>query len=66
MKIKISEVLFLKERLKEINNLDLSNIEWLDENGNVVEIDPKNISDFKYMGLNNADFIDTGFYKHGF
>lgn len=53
------------EERKKINNLDLSKVTWT-ENGKPIEI-PKNIlDDWRFTGLNNIDFIDTGFYLKGF
>ena len=65
-KIKISEIIELKKRLTEVNNIPLENIKFINDKGNGVYIDPKIINDFGYTGLNNVDFISTGFYKEGF
>ena len=66
MKVKISEIIKLKKRLAEINSVPLEKIKFLNDKGNGVYINPKIISDFKFTGLNNSDFIATGFYKEGF
>lgn len=65
MKVEIEEILKLKERLKEINSENLSEITFT-LNGEDVEIDPKNINEFRFVGLSNVDFITSEFYKYGF
>jgi hypothetical protein len=64
--IRVSEILKLKNRLREINNNEISNIDFLDENGLPIQIDQKNIDDWKFTGLNITDFIDSNFYIDGF
>lgn len=66
MQVKISEILQLRNRLREINQPDLREIDFLDDDGNKIEIDKKILEDFRFIGLSNCDFIDTGFYKTGF
>ncbi len=63
---KVSEIIKLKERLYEINQQPLESIDFLDDNGNRIEIDKRHVHDFKFTGLNNSDFIATNFYKEGF
>lgn len=65
-KIKISEIIELRNRLKEINSQPLDTIDFLDDEGNVVEIHKDIVDDFAYTGLNNCDFITSDFYKYGF
>ena len=65
-KIKISEIIELRNRLKEINSQPLGTIDFLDDEGNVVEIHKDIVDDFAYTGLNNCDFITSNFYKTGF
>ena len=64
--VKISEIIELKNRIKEINSLDLNDIDFISDDGSIVKIDKNIISDFRYTGLNNIEFIYTGFYKEGF
>lgn len=64
--VKISEIITLRERMKEINTNDLSNIDFISDNGEIVKINDEIISEFKYTGLSNVDFIVTDFYKSGF
>ncbi len=66
MQVKISEILELKKRIREINNTNLKKIEFLDDDGNVVEINPKFVEEFRFVGLSNCDFIETDFYKTGY
>ena len=65
IRISIQEIESLQKRMTEINEPNLSDIEFTD-NGEIVEIDPKILSDYKFTGLNNMDFINSGFYKTGF
>ena len=65
-KIRVSEILEIARRQREINSIELTEIDFLDENGNVIQVDEKIIDDFKFCGLNNTDFITTEFYKTGF
>ena len=65
MKVEIEEIMRIHDRLGEINSEDLSNIVFT-LNGEEVDINPKHIKDFKFVGLNNVDFIRTEFYKNGF
>ena len=64
--IRVSEILKIKNRLREINDNEISNIDFLDENGLPIQIDQKNIDDWKFTGLNITDFIDSNFYIDGF
>lgn len=66
LKIKISEILELKQRQIVINRFDLNNIIFLDDNDEPVKMDKKIVEDFKFCGLSNIDFITTGFYLSGF
>lgn len=65
-KIKISEILELKQRVKEINSIPLHEIEWEDADGNVQKINQEILQEFYFTGLNNIDFIVSGFYLEGF
>jgi len=60
--IRVSEIKQLKNRLREINDNDISNIDFLDDNGLPIQIEQKNIDDWKFTGLNITDFIDSNFY----
>ena len=62
MRVNIERLLALKKELNEINFQHLEDIEWCFD-GELVEIPEKNIEEWKFIGLNNVDFITTGFYK---
>jgi len=64
MIVNIERILELKEELRKINEVELSEIEF-HKNGTKLEIDPKNIEDWAFVGLNNVDFITTQSYKRG-
>jgi hypothetical protein len=66
MKVKISEIKSLQDRRREINNISLSEIEFIDDNGKTIEIDHKILDEYEFTGLNNIDFIDLDFYLEGF
>lgn len=57
MRVDIDYVLFLKEELRQINSGDLEDITWI-RNGGVVDFDKNDITDWKYTGLSNADFVE--------
>ncbi len=61
----IVDIDHLKKRKKEllmINSIDLDEIQFY-ENGDRVEISKETLEQWKYIGLNNTDFITSGFYK---
>jgi hypothetical protein len=64
--IKISEIKILMDRFHEINSLNLDDIIFHDENDKPINIDEKIINDWKLIGLNIVDFIDSDFYLTGF
>jgi len=51
---------------KEGKTIEISNIDFLDDNGLPIQIEKKNIDDWKFTGLNITDFIDSNFYIDGF
>jgi hypothetical protein len=61
--IRISEILELRKKINEINSIELKNIDFIDDSGDKININNDIINDFIYTGLNNCDFICTGFYK---
>lgn len=63
MKINIEEILELQDRRAKINNALLSEIEFY-ENGIKIEIDPEVLEEWKFIGLNNTDFIIMDAYKN--
>jgi len=62
MKVDIEKVRELKRQLDEINSVPIEDIEFF-ENGKRVEFDKDVVADWKFIGLNNVDFITSGFYK---
>ena len=65
-KISVSEILEIQKHRDEIQSINLSSIDFMDDSGKKIDIDPKILSDFKFTGLSNIDLIITGFYKTGF
>lgn len=63
--VSIREIIETNKRLQEIHSQDLSNIDFTDDDGNIIQINKSIIDDFIYSGLNISDFITTGFYKNG-
>jgi hypothetical protein len=62
MKVAVEYIMWLQEEINKINMANLKEIIFF-ENGVVLEIPKKRIEDYKFMGLNNKDFITTGYYK---
>lgn len=65
MKIDIEHIKYLKSELHKINRVRLSSLEFY-EKGKRIAIPKQLRRDFELIGLNNTDFITTGFYKAGF
>ncbi len=65
-KISISEIHTLCQRMRDINDLGLDNIDFLDNNGNVIILNEQHKNDWKFTALNIIDFIDSEFYLNGF
>jgi hypothetical protein len=61
MRVDIERVRKIQEERTKINKADLEDIEWY-EDGKKLEISPKVIEDFKFIGLNNTDFIISNYY----
>ena len=55
----------IKELKKELNDINIEILEDIDfyENDRIVVIDKKLLDEWGYIGLNNTDFITTGYYK---
>ncbi len=64
MEINIEDIKKAHDVLTDLNRCALADITFC-EDGVPVEIDPKLLKDFKFLGLSNKDFITTGFYKRG-
>ena len=65
MIVDIDHLKQLKEQLNKINRHSFKDIIWV-ENGKELSFDEKLLDDWKYVGLNNCDFIQSGYYKGGF
>jgi len=63
MRVNIEHVRKIQEERKKINSVPLEQIEWY-KNGKKIDIDPKTIKEFQFMGLNNTDFIISNFYRY--
>lgn len=61
-RIDVEEIIKLKNRIFEINKLDLENIDFY-ENDVKIEIYQSLLDSWDYIGLSNTDFIHTNYYK---
>ena len=66
IKISVFDIKQLEKSLNEINKLDFDDIDFINNDGEVINIDPKHIKDWRYVGLNVTTFITSGFYLNGF
>jgi|TARA_R110000782_G_scaffold31383_1_gene77295 phage pi2 protein 07 len=64
--IKVSEIIDLNARFREINSTNLGDIDFLNDKGEILYIKKELIDQWNFIGLNNTDFIDTSFYQYGF
>ena len=64
MRVSIEFVKWLAEQRNKINSVTLSKIEWY-EHGKPANLDQSIMEDFEIIGLNNTDFITSGFYRKG-
>jgi hypothetical protein len=62
MKVNINRVKEILEELAMINREDIENLTFI-ENNIELQIPPERIKAFKFIGLNNTDFIKSDFYK---
>jgi hypothetical protein len=62
MKVNIEDILKMQEFRNSINKPSLDEIEFY-LNGKKLDINPQTISEFQDIGLNNVDFITSGYYK---
>lgn len=63
MNVRVSELMAHVNWINQINREQLSEIHWFDDAGQEIEIPRDRIDEFVFCGLNNVDFITTGFYK---
>lgn len=61
MRVNIEYVEWLNEERAKINRATLSEIDFYKDDVKL-EIDPRLIEDFDFTGLNNIDFISSGYY----
>lgn len=61
-KVNVDEVRRIKARRAEINHIPFEKIEWVDDNGNPVEVDPEWKAEWPFTGLCNCDFVDTAIF----
>ena len=61
MIVNIEEIKGIDLRIKQINSVDLADIEFM-ENGKKLDIPKSLINEFKFMGLCNHSFINMGIY----
>ena len=62
MKISTEYILALAQHRNEINRVPLRDIDF-EEAGEVLDIPEKVFAEFELTGMNNMDFITSGFYK---
>jgi hypothetical protein len=55
-RINIEDVEKLLEERRKINIIPFENIEWY-KNGKKLILNPKILEEYKFMGLNNTDFV---------
>lgn len=65
MEVKLEDIIKHIAFREKVNTTALSDIVFT-ENGEPVDIDKRLVDEFRFIGLNNIDFILTGFYKDGF
>ncbi len=61
MKVDIERLHQLKAELNKINSVDIEDIDFY-EGGEKIEISLERIGKWRFIGLNNAEFITTDFY----
>jgi hypothetical protein len=62
MKINADEILRLKARMKEINDLKLEEIEWVNDKGDTIVIDKETLDHWRFVGLSNCCFVEIVIY----
>ena len=63
VKVSLKEVEEMQRRRREINSLPIEQIEWVNDDGSVVEVTPETLEEWRFIGMTNLCFIETGFYK---
>jgi len=62
MKVTIEYVEQLVKEVRGLNKLDLRDIVFF-EDGKKLDIPSEVLASFEFTGLNNIDFVSSGFYK---
>lgn len=57
MRIDVEEIRKIDERRREINELNIYDIEWF-ENGKRLHYTKDQLDHWKYIGLNNVSFVE--------
>ena len=60
MRVDIEKILKIEEERAKINRLNFREIEWY-ENGKKIDIPSRIKSEWETTGLNNVDFVLTGY-----
>ena len=55
-RVDYEEIMAMRARRKEINDLDLEEIEWY-KDGKPMTIDPQKLEEFQFIGLSNVSFL---------
>ena len=61
--ISIMEVLGMEERRKQINAIPLEEIAWIGMDGKPFKPAEGVVDEWRFCGMTNIAFIETGFYK---
>ena len=61
-KINTEDIFELDKKRRAFNKLDLLDIDFY-EDGKRIKISKQIIDEFRFIGLNNIDFITSGFYQ---
>jgi hypothetical protein len=62
VQVNIREVKWLIERKRQIDAMEIDDIEWITEDNRILEVDKQHLEDFKYTGLGNTNFIEMGWH----
>ena len=63
LKIKISDIFAHQNWRQNILSKDFDELEFIDNNGEPIICSELIKNEWKYSGLNNIDFITSGFYE---
>lgn len=61
MLVNVEELLEMQRRRNEINAAPFSEINWMID-GKPIHVTPEQAKEWKFTGLSNTSFIDTGAY----